>query len=130
MTVHTAHTALGILPIDQAVITVLDAIADTLPTFAKTCYPLDYASEFVRAHPQVIGIDPVNTGLSRPEAAGLITEYVERTGQNRGAVCIALADGYLAEHHIEASNKAKIGALTLARQTSPRLLGVSEHPTA
>jgi hypothetical protein len=76
-------------------------------------YPFTYAYDFFRQH--VVAFGGPAAMLSRAEASRAVREYAERTGQDREQVLLALADAYMVEGSIGATQAEKDAALAHAR---------------
>lgn len=90
--------------------------------FVATRYPFTYAYDFARQHPKVIGLGSIG---SRGEASAAITVYAQATGQNRGDVVIALANGYLSENRIRSTFEGREARLAAARAEHWKSMGLN-----
>lgn len=103
-------------------------VVEDVPTMNAGRYPFTYAYDFFRAHADKFGVDRGEWTSSRAEASQKVKEYAAATGQNLADVLVALAEGYIEEHHERATHFEKVDALIVQIQKAWKVFGYEEKP--
>ena len=104
---------------------ILDRLRDSGEPFIPTRYPFTYAYDFARNHADDFDFPHY---LSRAETSAWVTHYADITGQDRGDVVVALADGYIAQWNVKVTDEQKADALAHQRLVSWKSFGLSAPP--